>query len=48
MVWLFHLQVNAGDGIIFASLILAAIPTFLVFAFCQNIIMRGIVVPVEK
>ena len=32
----------------FASLIIAAIPTFLVFAFCQNIIMRGIVVPVEK
>jgi ABC-type glycerol-3-phosphate transport system permease component len=48
MVWLLHLQTNSGDGVIFASLIIAAIPTFLVFAFCQNIIMRGIVVPVEK
>jgi multiple sugar transport system permease protein len=31
-----------------ASLLIAAVPTFLVFAFCQNVIMRGIVVPVEK
>ena len=28
--------------------IIAAIPTFIIFVFCQNIIMRGIVVPVEK
>jgi hypothetical protein len=28
--------------------VIAAIPTFLVFVFCQNLIMRGIVVPVEK
>ena len=48
MVWLYRLQSNAGPGVIYASLIIAAIPTFLVFAFCQNIIMRGIVVPVEK
>ena len=48
MVWLFNLQTISSEGIIFASLIIAAIPTFLVFAFCQNIIMRGIVVPVEK
>jgi len=33
---------------VFASLVLAAIPTFVVFVFCQKVIMRGIVVPVEK
>jgi len=48
MVWLFQLRQRSGQGVIFASLIIAAIPTFLIFAFCQNIIMRGIVVPVEK
>jgi ABC-type glycerol-3-phosphate transport system permease component len=48
MPWLYQLQSNSCQGVIFASLIIAAIPTFLVFTFCQNIIMRGIVVPVEK
>ena len=48
MPWLYQLQSNSCQGVIFASLIIAAVPTFLVFAFCQNIIMRGIVVPVEK
>jgi len=24
------------------------VPTLLVFIFCQNIIMRGIILPVEK
>ncbi len=48
MPWLYQLQGNSCPGVIFASLIIAAIPTFLVFVFCQNIIMRGIVVPVEK
>ena len=48
MPWLYQLQSNSCQGVIFASLIIAAVPTFLVFTFCQNIIMRGIVVPVEK
>ncbi|MEM7391802.1 MAG: ABC transporter permease subunit, partial [Verrucomicrobiota bacterium] len=48
MVWLFQLQQKSGEGVIYASLILAALPTFIIFVFCQNIIMRGIVVPVEK
>lgn len=48
MVWLFQLQQTSGQGIVYAALIVAAIPTLLVFIFCQNIIMRGIVVPVEK
>ena len=48
MPWLYQLQMNSQQGLIFASLVIAALPTFLVFVFCQNIIMRGIVVPVEK
>jgi ABC-type glycerol-3-phosphate transport system permease component len=48
MPWLFQLQQHATQGVIFASLLIAAVPTFLIFVFCQNIIMRGIVVPVEK
>jgi multiple sugar transport system permease protein len=48
MPWLYQLQQRSGQGVVFASLILAAVPTFLIFVFCQKIIMRGIVVPVEK
>jgi len=48
MVWLYQLQSNSAQGIVFASLLIAAIPTFVVFLTCQNVIMRGIVVPVEK
>ena len=48
MVWLYQLQGRSGLGVVYASLIIAGIPTLLVFVFCQNIIMRGIVVPVEK
>ncbi len=48
MPWLYQLQQRSDQGIIFASLLIAAVPTFLVFVFCQKIIMRGIVVPVEK
>lgn len=48
MVWLYQLQQRSGQAVIYASLIVAAIPTFLIFLFCQNIIMRGIVVPAEK
>ena len=46
--WLYQLQQRSCQGVVFASLIIAAIPTFIVFALCQNVIMRGIVVPVEK
>lgn len=48
MVYLYQLQQNFSQPVVFASLLVAAIPTLLVFVFCQNIIMRGIVVPVEK
>jgi len=48
MVFLYQLQINGHQAITFAALLVAAIPTFVVFVFCQNIIIRGIVVPVEK
>ena len=48
MPWLYQLQQRSTQGVIFASLLIAAIPTFIIFSLCQNIIMRGIVVPVEK
>ena len=48
MVHLYMLQQWVSQPVVFASLIIAAIPTFLIFLFCQNIILRGIVVPTEK
>jgi len=48
MVHIYQLQQFYETPVIFAALVLAAIPTLLIFVFCQNIIMRGIVIPVEK
>lgn len=48
MVWLYQLQSYSHPSVVYASLVIAAIPTMLIFLFCQNIIMRGIVVPVER
>jgi ABC-type glycerol-3-phosphate transport system permease component len=48
MVYLYQMQQNYDSPIIFASLTIAAIPTLLVFIACQNVIMKGIVVPIEK
>ncbi len=48
MVWLYQLQERSGQAVIYASLLIAAIPTFIIFVLCQKVIMRGIVVPVEK
>ncbi|MDW8344800.1 MAG: carbohydrate ABC transporter permease, partial [Verrucomicrobiae bacterium] len=48
MPWLYQLQQASSQGVIFASLLVASVPTLLLFIFCQRIIMRGIVVPVEK
>lgn len=47
-VWLYQWQQTASTSGVFASVILASIPTLLVFVSCQTVIMRGIVVPVEK
>lgn len=48
MVWLYQMQIWAPQYLVYAGLVLAAIPTLLVFIFCQNIIMRGIIIPSEK
>ena len=48
MIWLFQLQNYAHPSVVYASLVIAAVPTMLIFLFCQNIIMRGIVVPVDR
>ncbi|HRU05355.1 MAG TPA: ABC transporter permease subunit [Candidatus Brocadiia bacterium] len=48
MVHIYQLQQGSAQGVVFASLVIAALPTLLVFIFCQNMIMRGIVVPTEK
>ncbi len=48
MPFLFELQQNSGQGVVFASLLIASVPTLLIFILCQNVIMKGIVVPVEK
>ena len=48
MIWIFQLQSTAHQAVVYASLAIAAIPTFLIFVFCQGVIMRGIVVPTEK
>ena len=47
MPWLYQLQQRSGEGVVYASLLIAAIPTFIIFSLCQNVIMRGIVVPVK-
>lgn len=48
MVWLFQMQTWAPQFLVYSGLVLAAIPTLLVFIFCQNIIMRGVIIPTEK
>jgi multiple sugar transport system permease protein len=48
MVWLFKLQSFASQGVVFASLLVAAIPTLIMFLLCQNLIIRGMVVTTEK
>ena len=48
MVSIYQLMLRAAPGVGFAALVIAAIPTFLVFIFFQNIIIKGIVVPTEK
>jgi multiple sugar transport system permease protein len=47
-VWLFQFQQQSNSSTVFASILIAAIPTLVVFLLAQNIIMRGIVIPTEK
>jgi multiple sugar transport system permease protein len=48
MVWLYQLQQRSGPGVICSSLLIAALPTLIVFVFAQRVIMQGLVVPIEK
>lgn len=48
MVFLYQFQQTYSVPLVMASLVITAIPTLLVFIFCQNIILRGIVIPTFK
>ena len=48
MVHIYQLMQRSCAGVGFAALVIAAVPTFIVFVFFQNIIIKGIVVPTEK
>lgn len=48
MVHIYELMQRASNSVGFAALVIAAIPTLLVFVFFQNMIIKGIVVPMEK
>ena len=48
MVHIYQLMQRSSAGVGYAALVIAAIPTFAVFIFFQNIIIKGIVVPTEK
>lgn len=47
MIWLYQLQSWSHPAVTYASLVIAAVPTMLIFLFCQELIMRGIIVPSE-
>ena len=48
MVWIYQMQQSAGSGVVYASILLTALPTLAVYLCAQNIILRGIIVPSEK
>ncbi len=47
-VWLQQFQLQAPGTAVFASIMLASIPSLIIFLFAQRTIMRGIAVPSEK
>jgi len=47
-VWLHQFQKSAPTSAVFASILLASIPTLLIFIFTQGTIMKGIAIPAEK
>ena len=47
-VWLYQYRETVSMGGVFASVLLASVPPIVIFLFVQKIILRGIVVPVEK
>jgi multiple sugar transport system permease protein len=48
MVYLFQMMQKMNFPILYAALLLASVPTIFIFIFCQNIILRGLVIPSEK
>ncbi len=48
MVHIYELMQRASLSVGYAALVIAAVPTLAVFIFFQNIIIKGIVVPMEK
>lgn len=48
MVYVFQLRMSSDPPVVYAALMLTAIPTLVIFITCQNIILRGIVVPSDK
>jgi ABC-type glycerol-3-phosphate transport system permease component len=47
-VWLSQFKVRASDGAMFAAVLVCCVPTLVVFILAQRVILRGIVVPMEK
>lgn len=47
-VWLFQFQQRSTSAAVFASVVIASVPTLIVFLVTQRMIMRGIAVPSEK
>ena len=48
MVFLYEFQQLHTVPLVMAALVVAALPTLTIFIFCQNIILRGIVIPSFK
>ncbi|MDO8586803.1 MAG: carbohydrate ABC transporter permease [Armatimonadota bacterium] len=48
MVYLFQFSMGGDSSMMMAALVLASIPTLLIFVFCQQIILRGIILPQFK
>lgn len=51
MVWLFQYQsqhLYIAPWLVMASIVLASVPTLVVYLFCQRVILRGIILPAMK
>ena len=48
MVWVLQYQSLSTPSGAIAALVVASVPTFLVFLFCQKIILKGIILPSLK
>ena len=48
MVFLYEFQQEHTVPMVMASLVIAALPTLIVFVLCQRVILRGIVIPTFK